>query len=65
MNGRLLVPMMHPAAGLHQPKNRSLIEDDFRKLPDILAQAEQEAGSDSSDTDDDDPPPAPEQLSMF
>lgn len=41
IDGRLVVPMMHPAAALHQPKNRSLIEDDFRRLPEILAQAEQ------------------------
>jgi DNA polymerase len=65
MHNRLLVPMMHPAAGLHQPKNRSLIEDDFRKLPEILEQAEKETGSDTSGADDDDTPPAPEQLSMF
>ncbi len=43
LDGRLLVPMIHPAAALHQPKNRPLIEEDFRRLPDILARAEQEA----------------------
>ncbi len=39
---RLIVPMMHPAAALHQPQNRPLLEADFQRLPDILAQAERE-----------------------
>jgi DNA polymerase len=74
IDGRLVVPMMHPAAALHQPKNRSLIEDDFRRLPDILAQAEREtaAGKETPSDDttqrqsgagQDDAPP--EQLTMF
>jgi uracil-DNA glycosylase family 4 len=32
-----VVPMFHPAAALHQQRYRSLIEDDFRRLPEILA----------------------------
>jgi DNA polymerase len=39
-DGRLIVPMLHPAAALHQPQNRPLIEADFRRLPEILAEAE-------------------------
>jgi uracil-DNA glycosylase family 4 len=35
-----VVPMFHPAAALHQQRYRSLIEDDFRRLPEILAGAE-------------------------
>jgi DNA polymerase len=77
IEGRLLVPMMHPAAALHQPKNRSLIEDDFRRLPEILARAEREtaagaatpdegsAPDQTSSGDDRDDPPEPEQLRMF
>jgi DNA polymerase len=66
IRGRLVVPMMHPAAGLHQPQNRPLIEADFRRLPEILAQAEQEAAGqpDAADSDDPEDPPL-EQLSMF
>lgn len=70
VNGRLIVPMMHPAAGLHQPKNRSLIEDDFRRLPEILEQAQQ--AQQAQPADDQSPgqsPPEPEsqaeQLKMF
>jgi len=65
VGGRLIVPMMHPAAALHQPQNRPLIEADFQRLPDILAQAEREAAKRVPA-----PPPEPEepdmqQLSMF
>jgi uracil-DNA glycosylase len=36
VNGVTVVPMFHPAAALHQQRYRSLIEDDFRMLPDLL-----------------------------
>ncbi len=65
VGGRLIVPMMHPAAALHQPQNRPLIEADFQRLPSILEQAEREVAKRA-------PAPAPEpeepdfqQLSMF
>jgi DNA polymerase len=35
-DGRIYVPMYHPAAALHQPSLRKAIEDDFLKLPGIL-----------------------------
>lgn len=66
IDGRLIVPMLHPAAALHQPQNRPLIEADFRKLPEILAEAERRLGKQTA------PPPAPEpdepdveQLTLF
>ncbi len=70
INGRLIVPMMHPAAGLHQPKNKVLIEEDFRQLPTILAQAEAEAEAEaetqpSGDEPSGEPDDRLEQLSMF
>lgn len=37
---RMIIPMMHPAAALHQPQYRTLIETDFRRLPEFVAQAE-------------------------
>ncbi len=49
-------PMFHPAAALHQPRYRSLIEEDVKRIPEILMQlgsVEQEA------------PQRPEQLSLF
>ncbi len=36
--GITVVPMLHPAAALHQPGYRSTIEDDFRQLPVVLKQ---------------------------
>lgn len=38
-DGVTVVPMFHPAAALHQERYRSLIEEDFRRLPDILEKA--------------------------
>lgn len=68
INGRLIVPMLHPAAALHQPQNRPLIEADFRRLPEILAQAAREtappppAAPPAAQADDE---PPLEQLSLF
>ncbi len=39
IDGRTIVPMMHPAAALHQPQNRPLLSADFERLPAILADA--------------------------
>lgn len=39
VNGRLIVPMYHPAAALHQPALRDAILGDFANLPNILAKA--------------------------
>ena len=37
---RLVVPMFHPAAALHQPRWKPLISEDFQKLPRFIAEAE-------------------------
>src|SRR5579884_3779444 len=42
VGNRTVVPMFHPAAALHQERYRSLIEADFSRLPDILAEVEAE-----------------------
>jgi uracil-DNA glycosylase family 4 len=34
-------PMFHPAAALHQPRWRSLVEQDIKKIPDLLAKLEE------------------------
>ncbi|MEX1253362.1 MAG: uracil-DNA glycosylase [Dehalococcoidia bacterium] len=39
VDGVLVVPMYHPAAALHQGSLRRTIEQDFRKLPGLLAEA--------------------------
>ena len=33
-------PMFHPAAALHQPRWRSLLEEDILKIPDLLSELE-------------------------
>ncbi|HEX7555773.1 MAG TPA: uracil-DNA glycosylase [Leptolinea sp.] len=38
VNGRLIVPMYHPAAALHQPALKSTVERDFSHLADIIKQ---------------------------
>jgi DNA polymerase len=57
---RLIVPMYHPAAALHQQSLRATIEDDFGKLPRILAEAEAARRAEGSA---DEPPAA--QMSLF
>lgn len=39
-HGRMVIPMYHPAAALHQPSLRSVVKEDFAKLPDMLAEAQ-------------------------
>src|SRR3990172_7448966 len=40
IGGRLVLAMFHPAAALHQPQYRSLIEQDFKRLPELIAKVE-------------------------
>jgi len=51
-------PMFHPAAALHQPKYRSLIEQDMLKIPAILADLQ------AVEAPQEQPEP-PQQLSLF
>ncbi|MFQ5793319.1 MAG: uracil-DNA glycosylase family protein [Acidobacteriota bacterium] len=55
--GRLIVPMYHPAAGLHQPRWKSTIEEDFQQLPRLLKEVEH--------LDEEETPPSAQQLSLF
>lgn len=40
-NGRLIVPMYHPAAALHQPSLREVVKQDFAKLPGYVVKAQE------------------------
>lgn len=51
VKGRMIVPMFHPAAALHQPKYRSLIEADFARLPEWLQQARQQKARQAAQVD--------------
>ena len=57
IGGRIYYPMFHPAAALHQPKWRSVVEEDMLKIPQILQEAERLAEAES--------PEQAEQLSLF
>ncbi len=51
-------PMFHPAAALHQPRWRSLLEEDILRIPDLLAKLEE--------IQEEEPEiPQAEQLSLF
>lgn len=39
VDGRMIVPMFHPAAALHQGSLRPLLEQDFKRLPEFIANA--------------------------
>lgn len=58
---RVVLPMYHPAAALHQPSLRRVLEEDFKKIPQILkemANLKEEAVEEQQEK-------PPEQLSMF
>ncbi|MCJ7661667.1 MAG: uracil-DNA glycosylase [Anaerolineales bacterium] len=62
VKGRLVVPMYHPAAALHQGSLRPVIEVDFSKLPDLISQVANvpEYSKDPPEDKQD-----PKQLSLF
>jgi uracil-DNA glycosylase family 4 len=59
INGRMIVPMYHPAAALHQPALRRVVEEDFARLPGMIEHArENTASADKSSSQ-------AQQLSLF
>ncbi|MGE5124054.1 MAG: uracil-DNA glycosylase family protein [Acidobacteriaceae bacterium] len=63
IKGRLVVPMFHPAAALHQPSLKISVERDFARLPGLIAKA-----SEATDIREEKPPEdksEPTQLSLF
>ena len=63
-DGQRILPLLHPAAALHQGNLRESIEQDFRVIPQAIEEAKQSPPSPSQS------PPAPasppdRQLSMF
>ena len=62
VKGRLVVPMYHPAAALHQGSLRPVVESDFAKLPELISTA-------AEHPEYNEPPPDekqdPKQLSLF
>ena len=74
VKGRLIVPMYHPAAALHQPSLKSTLERDFKRLPEWIEQSRQSRQSKQKNSLEEpfheEPPIAPKddeptQLSLF
>lgn len=63
VKGRLIVPMYHPAAALHQGSLRPVIQEDFSRLPELITKAEkiESPAGDSSHMEEEEP----KQLSLF
>jgi uracil-DNA glycosylase family 4 len=57
VGSRVIFPMYHPAAALHQPALKRTVEEDFRKLGAFLAGALK--------AEEEEPPEEPRQLSLF
>lgn len=57
IGGVVYYPMYHPAAALHRPSLRGTVEEDMRRIPEVIERAPQMAESE--------PPPQAEQLSLF
>jgi len=69
VNQRLIVPMFHPAAALHQPSLKETVIQDFKKLPDAIEMA-RKGGHRKSEVSTPQPPPQTpdepaEQLTLF
>jgi DNA polymerase len=66
IKGRLIVPMYHPAAALHQPSLKAVVEQDFARLPAIIAKAmEHQPDKTSDQAEPEKPKQEPKQLSLF
>jgi DNA polymerase len=63
LRGRLIVPMYHPAAALHQGSLKPVLERDFALLPELIARA-----GEAPEAEESKPPEEkaqPKQLSLF
>ena len=66
VDGRICIAMYHPAAGLHQQSLKDTIRSDFKKIPQIMAEAERQSVEEPRKTEvptlKEEPP---EQLALF
>ena len=66
VDGRICIAMYHPAAGLHQQSLKDTIRSDFKKIPQIMAEAERQSVEEPGKTEapvlKEEPP---EQLALF
>jgi uracil-DNA glycosylase family 4 len=57
MDGVIYYPMYHPAAALHQPSLRRTVQEDMKRIPQLLAEIDQ--------LSEEEPPEQAQQLSLF
>jgi DNA polymerase len=57
MDGVIYYPMYHPAAALHQPSLRRTVQEDMKRIPQLLAEIDQ--------LSEEEPPEQVQQLSLF
>lgn len=68
IKGQMIVAMYHPAAALHQPNLKSVIEKDFLKLPEYIQKARSmnvSTGTSSEHTSPAENDPEATQLNLF
>ena len=64
--GRMIYPMYHPAATLHNPRLRPALQDDFRNLPPLVAEvAAMPPAAGNGNAAQAEPEPAQEQARLF
>ena len=65
VKGKLIIPMYHPAAALHQPSLKSTVIADFSSLPELIAKAETGSAPLEAGGVDSEPKKEAKQLSLF
>src|SRR5579884_2956133 len=66
IDGRICFAMYHPAAGLHQASLKDTIRADFKKIPQVIAEAERMAAEGKMKAEPPKPKEEPpQQLSLF
>jgi DNA polymerase len=70
IDGRLIIPMFHPAAALHQPALRKTIEEDFSRLPYWVGKVKEKLSKEKAAREmpgeaSEDASEPPQQLSFF
>jgi len=66
LKDRIVVPMYHPAAALHQQSLRPILVKDFARLPELIANAVEKAVSAPTEKEPEQTTkPEPKQLSLF
>jgi uracil-DNA glycosylase family 4 len=61
VDGRLCIAMYHPAAALHQASLKRTVEEDFKRIPQLIAEAEKQQLAPAAEP----PKDQPQQLSLF